>query len=215
MRTMLLSLVAAALLLDGYVHGLWTDRWKNSPELDQAAAKLDRVPLTLGEWRGQARELEARTVTLAGFTAYLNRSYQRSDGSVVTVLLACGRSGPLSVHTPEVCYAGAGYSLAGPAVNHVVPGGELSPPPEFWKGKFSKQDAVVPMHQRVFWSWYARGAWKAPSSPRWSFAGLPVLHKLYVTCQLTGTDERQEDAVCAEFMGQFLPAVEKALFAKE
>jgi hypothetical protein len=214
MRTFLLALAAAVVILDGYVHGLWTNRWKTSVELEQAVTRLDRVPMTVGDWRGRALTLGAREVEVAEFAGYLHRQYQRPDGSTVTVLLACGRPGPLSVHTPDICYGGAGFAEAEPAVKHAAQGGQLAPPAEFWKGKFSKQDALVPAHMRVLWSWHAQGAWQAADRPRWSFAGLPVLHKMYVTCPLTSGDDRQEDAVCAEFLAVFLPELEKALFTK-
>jgi hypothetical protein len=37
---------------------------------------------------------------------------------------------------------------------------------------------------------------------------------MYITCELSGEDDRREDAVCAEFLAEFLPELEKALFTK-
>ena len=213
MRTLLLSLAAAAVAADGVLHGLWTDRWGNSPELEQAVARLRNVPLQVGEWRGQALTLRPREAEQAGFAGHLLRRYERPDGASVTVMLACGRPGPLSVHTPEVCYGGAGFALAGDAARY-TPKVPLSAPAEFWKGKFTKEGAIVPEHLRVLWSWHAGGAWNASDRPRWDFAGLRVLHKLYVTCPMSGADDRQEDALCAEFLAAFLPELEKTLFAR-
>jgi hypothetical protein len=213
MRTLLLVIAALTVAVDGYVHGLWTNRWENSPELEQALARLGRVPLTVGEWRGQELKLKAREVEQAGFAGYLLRRYQRHDGSAVTVLLACGRAGPLSVHTPETCYLGAGYTLSAQPAGHAPAADQLSRPAAFWKARFSKQERGVPVHTRVFWSWHARGAWQAPDSPRLTFAGLPAVHKLYLTCEMPGADERHADALCAEFLGLLLPELEKALFA--
>jgi hypothetical protein len=213
-RTLLLSTVFAALVLEGYVHGLWTNRWNSSRDLEEAVSRLQRVPLTFGDWRGEERELEARITKQAGFAGYLLRRYEnRQTGTVVNVLLACGSAGPLSVHTPEVCYGGAGYSLAGEAGKQVVPAAGPSPGAEFRKGTFTKKDALVPTHLQVLWSWHAKNVWTVSDNPRLSFAGLPVLHKMYVTSQWTGSDERQE-AVCAEFMTRFLPELERALFSE-
>jgi hypothetical protein len=176
MRTLLLSIAAVLIGLGGYVHGVWTDRWSVSPELEEAIGKLPRVPLTFGDWRGQAQSLRPREAEQAGFSAHLMRRYERHDGAVVNVMLACGRAGPLAVHTPEVCYVGAGFALAGPATRYTAEGAKLSPAAEFWKGKFSRE-GVATAHQRVFWGWHARGAWVAADSPRWAFRGLPMLHK--------------------------------------
>jgi hypothetical protein len=129
----------------------------------------------------------------------------------VSVLLACGRAGPLSVHTPETCYAGSGFEAAGDSVRDPVRAGKGPGTAEFWKAKFSKPGAG--QHLRVFWSWHARGGWRAADSPRLSFAGLPALHKLYVTCELLTSDGKQEDAACAEFLALLLPELDRTVFA--
>jgi hypothetical protein len=211
-RTLLLSAATLAVLLDGYCHGLWTNRWNSSRAVEEAVARLERVPRAVGDWQAQPLALGAREADQAGFAGHWLRRYERrQDGRVVTVMLACGLPGPLSVHTPDVCYGGAGYVLSGEAVTFAAGSGRAAPP-EFWKAKFSKPDALVPVHLRVNWSWRAGGAWKAPANPRWAFAGLPVLYKMYVTYEL-GADERLDDAVCAEFLGLLLPELEKALAA--
>jgi hypothetical protein len=211
MRILLLAIVGAVVAIDGYVHGLWSQRWQNSPELAQAVARLDLLPSAVGEWQGTTgKQLTDREIQLAGFAGYVRRSYKRSDNLTVSVLLACGRSGPLSVHTPEACYAGAGFELAGAPVRDALQTGKGSGPAEFWKAKFSKPAAG--QHLRVFWSWHAPGGWHAADSPRLTFAGLAALHKMYVTCELLTGDGRQEDAACAEFMALLLPQLDKTVF---
>jgi hypothetical protein len=213
-RVVLLLAASVAVLLGGYAHGLWSNRWGNQPALEQAVARIGAVPLTIGEWQGRPLELEARHANQAGFAGYWLRRYQRSqDGAVVTVMLACGLPGPLTVHTPSACYAGAGYVQAEAPVKHVA-GAGTDMAPEFWKGKFTKPEALVPVNLRLFWSWRATHGWKAPANPRWTFAGQTVLFKMYVTHEMTGADERQADAVCADFMRLLLPEVEQALAAQ-
>jgi hypothetical protein len=212
MRILLLAIVAAVVAAEGYVHGLWTQRWQNSPELTQAVARLDLMPLTVGNWRGtESRKLKDREIQLAGFAGYVQRRYERPDGATVSVLLACGRAGPLSVHTPEVCYAGAGFEAAGDPARESFQTVKGSGPTEFWKAKFTKPGTG--QHLRVFWSWRARGGWLAADSPRLTFAGLPALHKMYVVCELATADARQEDAACAEFMALLLPELDRTVFA--
>ena len=51
-----------------------------------------------------------RTMARAGIKGCVYRRYRNPrTGESVSVLLVCGRGGPISVHTPDVCYAGAGY----------------------------------------------------------------------------------------------------------
>jgi len=214
MRTLLLSLAAMFLAVDGYVHGLWTNRWDVSHELEEAAARLNAVPMDFGDWHGEARALQPREVEVAGFTGYLRRGYvQRQDGRVVDVLLSCGPPGPLSVHTPEACFGGAGYALTQAPAIEVLPCPGLFRNAEFWKAKYEKPQAIPPVRMRVLWSWHAEGAWQVPANPRMSFAGLPALYKLYVTCSLNGFQEARDDALCAKFLKVFLPELDKSLFA--
>jgi hypothetical protein len=212
-RSLLLCIATVFLALEGYVHGVWTNRWTNSQELEEALGRLQRVPMKIGDWEGSAEELGPGEAQQAGFAGYFLRRYQkRQDGSVVTVMLACGPAGALSVHTPAVCYGGAGYTLAGPVVKHDSQA-LASSPAEFWKAKFTKENVATPLNLRIFYSWHARNAWQAADSPRLTFAGLPAIHKLYVTHQMTGANERYDDQLCDEFMRLFLPELEKTAFA--
>jgi hypothetical protein len=210
-RAILLSTAVVFVLIDGIVYGLWTDRWGNSQAVEQAAERLEHVSMSIGEWHGQSRELGARQAQQAGFAGYWLRRYERpTDGMVIQVMLACGRPGPLSVHTPSVCYAGAGFSESAAPVKYAA-AAENGATSEFWKAKFSKADAAVPVNLCVYWSWGAADGWKAAQHPRWQLASQPVLFKLYVTQVITGADEKAEDAACAEFINLLLPELEKAL----
>ena len=207
-RIALISIALGVMIVDGVAYGLWTDRWGSAQAVEEAVARLERVPMALGDWQGDSRELGARQAEQAGYAGYWLRRYERrKDGMVINVMLACGRPGPLSVHTPSVCYAGAGYTEEEAPVKHVVG----DPPAELWRSKFSKAGATIPVYQRVYWSWHASGAWKAAQNPRLQFAGQPVLYKMYVTHAMTGGDEKLEDAACAEFMNLLIPELEKNL----
>src|SRR5947209_18409507 len=93
----------AALVACGVVHGLWTDRWARAPEPAAAAARLDALPLTLGDWDGEALPVEPGS--LGAVSGYLYRQYvNRRNGDEVSVFLVCGRPGPVAIHTPDVCY---------------------------------------------------------------------------------------------------------------
>lgn len=211
-RVVLLTIAVAAILVDGYVFGRWTDRWGNSEAVERAVASLDRVPLMLGDWQGQSMELGAEQAQRAGYAGYWLRRYQRrTDGAVVNVMLACGRAGPLSVHTPEVCYAGAGYTQTDAPAKYTPPSDGDRAEAEFWKGTFVKRDALIPVNLRLLWTWRAGNRWQAPGNPRMALAGQPVVYKMYITREMTGVDERQDDAICAEFVQVLLPELDRYL----
>ena len=122
-------------------------------------------------------------------------------------VLMVGRAGRMAVHTPEVCYRGAGYELSGPPSQHDVTedGGRRA---AFWTATFVKPNTSGSDLQ-LYWGWNGGDGWKAPTSPRWEFADRPALYKLYLSQVRTGAaaDERHMD----EFLRKFLPAVETSL----
>src|SRR6516165_9807301 len=114
--TRILPLAAAVVLLtsSAIVHGLLTGRWGLSADVQAAAARCDDLPMTIGEWEGRAHKVSDGERELAEMVGYCSRQYvNRRTGQEISVLLICGRPGPISVHTPDVCYAGQGYAVVG------------------------------------------------------------------------------------------------------
>jgi len=203
-----------ALLLSGVVHGLWTHRWQPASHLlAEAATRLEQVPPIIGTWHGTDRVLDPAEIAKAGAAAVFSRSYESDDRLArVEVLLVCGYPGPVSVHPPEACLRGTGYTLTGGPARYTAPGLGAEQPPEFWMAGFARGSSLVPVHRSVYWAWSATGAWQAPDNPRLAFASAPILYKLYVTCESVPADEGQENNVCREFLTELLPALQKALF---
>jgi hypothetical protein len=211
-RNLLLVLVAGLLVADGYATGRWSGRWGDGRELTQAVERLQHVPLTVGDWKGTAQELNPAVVEQAGFRGYILRRYENSrTGSTVNVLVACGRPGPLSVHTPEVCYGGAGFALEGSAARGPASDWSASSGAEFWKATFGRQNGASPEKLRVIWAWYYKGNWHASGNPRWTFMGSPVLYKLYVSQSYLPQNEATDGEGADAFLREFLPALEKEL----
>jgi hypothetical protein len=207
-RYLLLAIVAAVLLTDGYLGAVWGGRWQGGREMTAAADRLERLPMQFGDWQGQPQQLDPKVVRIAGFDGYVARRYENQrTGAVVNLLVACGRPGPLAVHTPEVCYAGAGFGLSGDvkrwSPDDAAAGGE------FFKATFAPRKAGVPERLRVLWSWNHKGAWKVADNPRWSFAGAPVLYKLYASQEFLPRDEATDGEACAEFLRDFLPEFDR------
>jgi hypothetical protein len=202
--------VYGLVLLSGVVEGIWTGRWARDEHIEAAAAKLSYVPIVVGDWDGQELELDAREITAAGASGYLRRTYvNRRTGNTVSLLIICGRPGPVSVHTPDICYQGIGYDQVGAPVKHSV---TSEPAATFWVRKFRKNESVVLAHLRILYSWSATGIWTAADNPRFSFARYPVLYKMYVIRELPRGDEPLEGDPCLEFLDVLLPELQKALY---
>jgi hypothetical protein len=211
--------IAAALtsvIAAGVVHGLWTQRWTMSRAVEIAAAALGRVPTSFGDWRGRPLELDREQLEMAEIAGYIARRYEnQSRNMAVTFILVCGRPGPISVHSPDVCYDGAGFEPLGPPKLLSLPIGNLGQTGRFRHAVFSKPNAALPTHLSILWSWSADGAWDAPDDPRLAFAPRRALYKLYVIREMASVGEQFEDEPSLGFLKSMMPELEKALFARQ
>jgi hypothetical protein len=204
----------AVVLLGGVVQGVWVDRWKTKHEPAEAAARLDRVALAVGDWTGRPSEFDVKEYAQAGIVGGLFRRYvNRRTGDAVTLLIVCGLPGPISVHTPEVCYAGAGYESTGPRDQTALPLGADQPPSAFWKVRMRKLRSIAPELLEIHYGWSTTGTWRAPErDPRFEFAGSPSLYKMYVVRQAPSTGASGEADPSLEFLRVLVPELRKSLF---
>jgi uncharacterized protein DUF3485 len=200
-----------AVLVCGVVHGMWTDRWTRDQADAEAATRLGRLSLTLGDWEGQTLEIEPRLV--GDVSGFLYRRYvNQRTGAAVTLSLACGRPGPVAIHTPDVCYVASGYEAGGSGT--VTPRlGPGLPPGEFKTAQFIKTRATEQTHLRVFWSWNAGGAWRVSESPRFAFARYPVLYKLHLVRELSAPDEPLDEDPCIDLMQHLVPELQQSVIS--
>src|SRR6187455_1212435 len=98
------------LLAGGVVHGLSGDRWQSSTALEEACAKVPLAPLDVEGWIGEDQTTDDKEYAQAGAEAHWARVY-RKDGKAFLVILMAGHSKRMSIHTPEVCYRGAGFQI--------------------------------------------------------------------------------------------------------
>lgn len=208
--------IAVLLVLGaGAVQGVWTDRWSTSQELENAAARLEQVPMSFGDWVGTAQEFDAKEYARAGIVGGLFRRYtNRETGATVSVLIVCGRSGPISVHTPDVCYKGAGYSQLANYERAPVEGTKDN---AFWWLRMQKQNTIIPEYLGIHFAWSPDGEWHATpvDAARFTYAKYPYLYKLYVVRDLATTEGSAEAAEDIAFIGQFIPELRKALFPSQ
>jgi hypothetical protein len=209
-RILPIAVGIVALLASGVVHGLWTDRWVPKPDPTAAAGRFDSLPLTIGEWDGEALEVSARE--LQGLSGYLARRYvNRDTGDVVTLALMCGRPRVVSIHSPDVCYAASGYEVTAPT--RYSPAG-LPERADFWLTEMVRTRVAEQARLRVFFAWSAAGTWQAPDNPRVSYAGVPVLYKLYLLRDMpAGNPPPLADDPCVEFFRRLQPELHRGLFA--
>jgi hypothetical protein len=212
-RTLLTASTALVLIASGAVHGLWTDRWTSDPtELKTAADRLLEVPAAIGNWVGT--DIDMSTDPRMGLAGVLARRYVHQEtGKIVTIYLACGRPGPLCIHTPDACYVADGYREAESAKRYTAPS-DGKTPAEFWTARYLRQRPDSQTNLRIFWSWHTADGWQVADNPRVAFAGARVLHKLYVIRELANPNEPVAGDVCSDFMRELLPLLDQRLFIR-
>jgi hypothetical protein len=211
-----LSLVVAIGIIagSGVLHGLLTDRWALSDEPEASAAKLAGVARVLGDWDAKDLELDPKDLGRGGIVGYLARNYvNRRTGIQIQVILLCGRPGHISVHTPEACFAGAGFEMAGLATRY--PFSDKDSPDFCWCAQFAKERTESANALRVFWAWNADGRWQAPANPRLTFARYRALFKLYLIHYVTDMKEHADKDPSRDLMKLLLPELQRCLFAED
>jgi hypothetical protein len=206
-----------ALVIAGLVHGFWTDRWTPDQNVSKAADRLAEVPLQIGEWEGKEMEVSSGP-GVPGIGGCVQRSYfNRRLGVTVVMALVNGRPGPVSTHTPEVCYGASGYLVG---KREPVPLDTRGDPAQFWTSDAVKTRATEETRLRLYWAWNGGQGWIASADARTEFPlfQYPVLHKLYVLRELGSTPEaiRERDdkqvEPCVLFLNALVPVLEQKLF---
>ncbi len=210
----LVMLLSAAILLaaSGISHRLWTGVWNLTNEPAASAARLANVPTSIGDWEGADLQVDVRQLDKAEAVGFLARRYvQRRTGAEVSVFIICGRPGPVSVHTPDICYGGIGFHLVGSPSRHHFAGDAETPAADFYWANFDKSDPVAPARLRIYWTWKDGRGWRAPSNPRMTFGGAAALYKLYLVYHPAPGSEPIDHDPCQDVMNVLLPELEKAL----
>ena len=204
----------AILLGTGVVHGLWSGRWGESPSVEAAAARLDQVPLTIGDWEGVDREVSVEDYRRFDFAGMETREYvNRRTGDRVTLSLVTGPPGPICVHTPEICYPGAGYEVVSEREPRSLDLGSDGSA-RFWDLRVGKSGPDGTDALSIYYAWSADGTWQAPGGePRLIYGGEPYLYKMYV---IQGVESADAPATAnEEFLRDLIPALRGTLFDAE
>ena len=189
--------VVAVLLFSGWLHGLRSGRWRPEQDLIEAAERVAQVPMTVGQWSAEAQPEDDGEFYQAGALSHWTRRYThaRTKESVLVILM-CGRADRMSVHTPEVCYQGAGFNMAGSPEALTVTWQEISSEASaaFWTALFRKEDnSSAPL--RLLWGWNSGGNWQALRHPRWDTADESYLYKMYISLDGAEVRRLQDSAV--------------------
>ncbi|HWY86581.1 MAG TPA: exosortase-associated EpsI family protein [Gemmataceae bacterium] len=213
MRFVLVILAFLAVIVPGVGHGLLTDRWFVSTQLQDFTTRLANVPMDIQDWQGENVVVDPRQIAHADLAGYVGRRFtHRTSRFQLSILLTCGRPGPVSVHSPDICYGGAGYKIQNPESTFSLGSTNPALAGEFYESTFVKAEPI-PEFLEIYWAWNCRGPWEIPARPRVAFGAQPALYKLYVICPFSKDSQRKEtQEACKSFFEVLLPELRKTLF---
>jgi hypothetical protein len=158
------------------------------------------MPLELEGWHlVRETELSKSATEMLQCKGSVRRIYENNKtGDHVSVVVLLGPSGPIAVHTPEICYSSRDYRIERDRVAC-----ELNDGDQLWDLRLkANDDRNLPL--RVMYGWTNNGKWQATEQPRFTFGGRPMLYKI----QLAGPVPVSEDKdACKEFLAVFLPSL--------
>jgi hypothetical protein len=212
LRILPLVCATALLVASGALHRVWTGAWTSSDNEPSAfAARLANVPQTIGEWQGTDGEVDPSQLTTAEAVGHVLRKYvHRDSGAEVSVFILCGRPGPMSVHSPSICYGGIGFEPEKESHYNVPAEGEV-PEADFNRLDLVKHERVTPTRLRVYYAWNSGGRWTAPSNPRLKFGGVGALYKMYVIYRPAPGSESAETDPAQDLLRELLPELQRDL----
>jgi len=196
----------------GLVQGRLTNRWGLRPDTQQAAERLNSpLPATAGNWKVIKEDRFSREVVeTLHCPAHICRAYQHQQtGDIVRIAVIVGPPGPVSVHTPEVCYSSQDYSITGARVKTTV---EASSGQKhvLWELQLKPNDLHgAPL--RVFYGWTTGSAWEAPEHPRFGYGGLPHLYKLQMSVTAQPASQATKFDPAKDFLFHFLAELQPLL----
>jgi len=201
-----MMILAGATLLGGVLQGRMGRRWGRSQEFQVLAERLRELPTEIGLWRTRASPpLSPAAEAELECAGYVCRQYERRTGEIVTVALLLGPAGPISVHTPDVCYSSQEYTVIGSPERTPLGTGEGSQD-ELWSTSLQSTNLTAGS-LRVYYGWSTGGAWSAPRDARFTFAGQPHLYKIQVVGPLPSPGDEKASDQCRTFLKEFLPAI--------
>ena len=218
MRIVPLLTVCLIVIGSGVIHGLMIDRWGSSESLNLAVACLEQVPREFGSWKCEADStISAGELEIGEIDGYLARVYKnQADGSTVSMMIVCGRPGPISVHTPDICFKGAGYQLVNQYERHQFKSEqEPAQTVDAFFADFTKPGTAATPNLRVFWTWSDGSEFLAPDNPRFAFAGQKFLYKIYLTRTIERVGDAPETDQCVSFFKLAIPVLRKSLFSEQ
>ena len=212
--TLLVSTIAiGATLYSGLLHGRIRHEFGLGQDLTEQVRLLKSLPSEFGQtedgrpaWirAGEPKRMNDEVVDLLECAGHYQAAYRSTlhPEWLVQLLVMVGPSGPLLVHSPDVCYPASGNTfLSGPDLLKVQ---TASGKNQELQVMMFKQGRLEGRKVRVGYAFSDGGVWENPKNARREYAGAPFLFKLQLHTMLRSDHQLTEDQdPLAEFLRHF------------
>jgi hypothetical protein len=203
-RWLALALALAIPLAGGVLYGNYSQRWNKPAESVAAATALKSLPREVGRWKAaEDLVIEPAALQQLDCAGYVYRRYVNQDsGQSIKMVIVAGPPGPIAVHTPEICFSSRAYDIQNERTAVSL---ERSPgrPHSFWMVDFVTRNAFAD-RLRVYYAWSLGETWAASRSPRFSYAGAPLLYKIQVAATVPPRSSDESADSVRQFVEQLL-----------
>ena len=175
--------------------------------MSDAAEKLESLPRQFGDWEACGeRRLDENTEKMLECAGHISRRYvNRRTNAEISMIVLLGPSGPIAVHTPEICFSSRDYETK--QAREAI---QIDDQNQLWNVTFRslKLDAES---LSVYYGWSVGDKWAAADDPRYDFAGSPYLYKIQLAGTATLGNAGKSNDDCRVFLSDFLPVLKKHL----
>lgn len=202
-----LIIVALITLVSGAIQGKVSNRWGPPTAMSDAAEKLEKLPKQFGDWEScDERRLDKETEQMLECTGHVSRRYvNQKTGEQVSIIVLVGPAGPISVHTPEICFSSREYKAY--KTREVIPVDDEN---QLWGLNF-RSIKLEAEQLVVYYGWSTGQKWVAADDARYDFAGAPYLYKIQLAGNVPLGSTGKSTDVCHTFLHDFLPELQKYL----
>ena len=212
--TMLVAMVAiGATLYSGLLHGRIRHEFGLGQDLTEQVRLVTSLPSEFGQiedgrpaWVmvGEQQVLADEVVEMLECAGHYQASYRSTlhPDWLVQLLLLVGPSGPLLIHSPDVCYPASGNTfLSGP---EFVEAQAVTGERRALQVMMFKQRKLEGRKVRVGFAFSTGAEWDCPQDARRKYAGTPFLYKLQLHTTLPSDYQFTETKdPMVEFMRHF------------
>jgi hypothetical protein len=203
LQSVSLALLIAITVAAAIVQGRATNRWGASDTATHAATIFTRLPESFGDWKLlETQKLSPLVCGTLQTEHYSQGVYEhRTTGQRATLTLLLGPPGPMSVHTPEICYSAADFSKISDRQHVNIAAGDTND--TAWMTQFHSTHDLQGSVIRVYYSWHDGQRWKAVEEPRVTYGARPYLFKVQVLTELPADAENNAEDAARSLLQQF------------